>query len=138
VERLHLTLKVLAGTDVATCARVARAITSSVDDNDATMKAVEALDVASIGRWYDINVQAIEADAASTPVRSVSDADANRILATVVGALTPTEEAQVVATNGAGPVGDEDACGAIRALYRHIEALPPADVAVMALYDAAP
>ena len=33
---------------------------------------------------------------------------------------------------------DADACGAMRALYRHIEDLPPADLAVAARYDITP
>ena len=67
VERIHLTAKLGTAADEATCARLARSIASGKGDAESTRKALEALDVASIGRWYDINIQAIEAEAASTP-----------------------------------------------------------------------
>ena len=85
-----------------------------------------------------MNIQAIEAEAASTPVRAVDAAEAERVLGDVLGSLSEAESAQVVALFGTAPATDADACGAIRAFYRRVEALPPADRAIAALYDVSP
>jgi hypothetical protein len=138
VEKVHLTVKVLSATDEATCARIARGIATGVADKDATLKALEAVDVDSIGRWYDINVQAIEADAASTPVRAVDPNDSERILTGIASGFSTAEAEQVGALYRGGEVSDGDACGGLRAFYRHVETLPAGDLAVAALYDVAP
>jgi hypothetical protein len=138
VDKIHLTVKLLTAADEATCARIARGTAAGTGDADALLKALEALDVASIGRWYDINIQAIEAEAASTPVRALDAAEAERILGDMIGAFSEAESAQLTALYGTGPATDADACGGMRALYRHIEDLPPADLAVAARYDVSP
>jgi hypothetical protein len=139
VDKIHLTVKLLNGTDEATCAKLARATASGKEDSDALLKSLDALDTDSVGRWYDINIQAIEADAASRPVRTADNAAAERILTTIASGLSATEAAQISALySGTGTASDADACGGIRTLYNRIDALPPSDLAIAALYDASP
>ncbi len=139
VDKIHLTVKLLNGTDEATCAKLARATATGKEDPDALLKSLQSLDTDSVGRWYDINVQAIEADAASKPVRSADQAGAERILTSIASGLSPAEAAQISALySGSATTSDADACGGIRTLYNRIDALPPSDLAIAALYDASP
>jgi hypothetical protein len=139
VDKIHITVKLLNATDEATCAKLARATATGKEDSDALLKSLESLDTDAVGRWYDINIQAIEADAASKPVRTADNAAAERILTTIASGLSATEAAQISALySGTGSASDADACGGIRTLYDRIDGLPPADLAIAALYDASP
>jgi hypothetical protein len=137
-ERLHLTQGLLDGADTATCARIARAAVTGGIDRDAMTTALDAMDAASVGRWFDINITAIEANAAADPVRSVDVAEVDRVMGDVFARLTDQEAQQLTALYGGGDVPDADACDAFRAIYRTMASLPPHDLAVAALVDVSP
>ena len=135
VERIHLTTKLLMASDVATCARVARATATGVQDEDALSTAVGAMDTASIGRWFEIAVSAIEADAkGSPPPRSVPQAETERLFGDVVATFSDNESRQLDTLFSGTAASDADACSAMRAFYTHIEELPAAELALVALY----
>jgi hypothetical protein len=139
VEKIHLTSKLLMAADVPTCARVARASATGGNDGKALHDAVNALDTPAIGRWFDITVSAIEAAAADAPPeRTVPQREADRVLGDIGGRFSEAEGRQFTALFSGGEVNDEDACGAARAIYNHMEELPPADLALAALFDASP
>jgi hypothetical protein len=138
-DKVHLTVKLLKASDEATCARVARATASGKDDTEAMSAAINALDAVSIGRWFDINVSAIEAEAKGAPAqRTVAKADSDRVLGDVFARFSDTEAQQIGSLYNGSETSDADACSAFRALYTHIEELPAADLALAALYDVSP
>ena len=105
VDKIHLTVKLLdRGRRGDLCADREGDRVGHVADAEALLKGLEALDVDSIGRWYDINIQAIEAEAASTPARAVDPAEAERVLGGMIGAFSEAEAAQLGALYGTGPV----------------------------------
>jgi hypothetical protein len=139
VERMQLTVKLSDTADEATCARLARSSSTGTQDSDAVLKALGMLDSNSIARWYEINLSAIEANAAGSPAARTADtAEAERILGEMVNGLTAEEMASVSALYNGGQVPDADACAGFRTLYEHVMALPDRDVAIMALYDVSP
>ena len=138
VEKVHLTARLLNGADEASCAGIARATAAGVVDEEGMSAALQAMDTPSVGRWFEINVSAMEAEAAGTPVRAVDTAEANRVLGDVIGAFSETEGQQIADLYDGGEVADADACNAMRALYRHIEELSGADLSIAALYDVTP
>jgi hypothetical protein len=139
VEKVHLTVTMLNAADVATCARVARATATGVNDRPALEAALNAMSGEAVGRWFEISVSAIEAGAnGSPPERTVVQADSDRVLAALGATLSDTEGRQVRALYDGSQASDDDACGAVRAIYMHMEELPAADLSIAALADVAP
>lgn len=139
VERIRLTITFMGKTDLASCASIARSTASGGSTDSAMSTAISTLDTASIGRWFDINITAIEAQSAGTPaVRAVDEASSSRVLGIIVDAMSPDEMTKLNELYGGGEVTDETACGAFRAFYGHIGELSSADIAIAALYDVAP
>jgi hypothetical protein len=139
VEKVQLTVKLLKAADEPTCARVARATATGKGDDDAMSAAIGAMDTASIGRWFEINVSAVEAESKGSPAaRTVAAEDSDRVLADVFTKFSDTESQQIGNLYNGAEVSDADACTAFRALYTHITELPPADLAIAALYDVSP
>jgi hypothetical protein len=143
VERLELSSRLFATTDLATCAKIARATAKGDTDNNAVASALGSMSATEIGRWFDISVSAIEAESAGAPaVRKPDQVEIERISTEVLGALDATATANVRVLYGSSTTisdtTDEQACGAVRSLYAAMAALPQADRAVMALYDVAP
>lgn len=139
VERFRLTSKLITSAEVATCARIARATATSKDDADAMSTALGSMDATSIGRWFDINVSALEAEAAKAPdVRAVPQADSDRVFDAVFGLFTDAELTQLRGLYDGEEQSDVDACTGFRALYGHITQLPPEDLTIAALYEVTP
>ena len=139
VDKVHLTAKLLNTADVATCATIARATATGKGDTPALTTALNALDTPSMGRWFEINVAAIEAQAKGTPpARTVDKAESDRVLGDVFARFSDVESQQIGSLYNGAEASDADACNAFRALYTHIEALPAADLAIAALYDVSP
>ena len=101
--------------------------------------AIGTMHPVSIGRWFEITVSAIEAESKGSPaVRTVPAEDSDRVLADVFAKFSDTESQQIGGLYNGSEVSDADACNAFRALYGHITELPPADLAIAALYDVSP
>lgn len=138
-DKVHLTVAILTTTDVSTCARIARSNADGTADPEAVSTAVGALDAASIERWFDINITAVESESAGAPpVRTVDPDEAARVITDAAGMFTESQAQHVDALYNGGEVSDADACDAVRAVYGSIERLPPADLALAALYDVSP
>jgi hypothetical protein len=138
-DKINLTVKVLTTADGPTCARLARANATGTSDEEAVSTAVGSLDAASIERWFDINITAVEAEAAGAPPARTADPDeVARVFQAAAGTFTETQAQHVDALYNGSEVSDADACDAIRAVYGAILTLPPADLALAALYDVSP
>jgi hypothetical protein len=138
-EKIHLTVKLLNGADVATCARIARATASGAGDSDAIKTALGTMDTTSVGRWFEINVSAIEAEAkGAPPARTVATSDSDRVLGGVIARFSTVQTQEITDLYQGKEIPDAGACDAFRALYGHIDELPAADLAIAALYDVTP
>ena len=139
VDRLHIAVKMIGTADAGTCARMARSSATGEQDQDALLAAVGTLDQASVARWYDINIQALEAAATGAPAaRTVPGSESDRVLQATVSLMSDAEYAQLEQLYGSSEVPDADACGGFRALYTAMEKLSADDFAVLALYDVSP
>ncbi|HYM82560.1 MAG TPA: hypothetical protein VEY67_00205 [Candidatus Dormibacteraeota bacterium] len=128
----------VAAVDTPTCATVVRT-KGPVVPVSTTEKVLSSLDTTRLGRWYEITVQAIEAESRGAPAaRSVATADADRMYAALGGKLTSQDATSLQALSNGTAVSDQAACDAYRHLYAAGLALDPADRAVFVLEDVTP
>lgn len=139
VERMGLFIAMLKQSDDATCAALARTMGGGQPDDAVVEKSVNSLDTASLGRWYEINLSAIEAEARGTPAARTADvAEVDAIFTKVVPMLSASDTQALVALSEGSEVTDADACAAFRNLYALVGDLEDRELAVMARYDVSP
>ena len=139
VERLQLFSLILQGADEPTCATLARSLTVGGTDEKAFAKALETLDLAKYARWVDINLTAMEAQAAGTPApRAPTEEAVNLMFDHLSPHLTEAQVNGIVALTDGTEVADSEACSSFRALYAGLLALDPVDLNTAALYEVTP
>lgn len=126
--------------DTATCAILARAVFTGTEPSDnSNTKVIGALDDTDLRRWFEISVQAMEAEARGAPAATtVTDAAVEPLWEGVGSALSATDLAALVSIGNGETVDDASACSALRELYRATLGLPPAQVTLFARYDVSP
>ena len=139
VDRMGIYIAMLNQADDATCAALAKNAGTGQLAEAVGQKALDALDTSSLGRWYEINVRAIEAEVGRNPeARSPEAAHVDEIFAKLVPQLAEADLAAIIAVSDGSEVPDADACAAYRSLYTQVGNLGADDLAVMALYDVSP
>ncbi len=116
IEHLRIVTAMLATTDVETCARIARSAVTGNLDEDAARKAVEGLDTATLGRWIEVNVSAIESQERGAPeARTPNETVVNTALQSLIGGLTPADAAALSGlSSGSGGHGRGRVCRVAR------------------------
>lgn len=139
-SRLRLTVAALNTTDTATCAAVARAqILATEPSDEDSSKMISGLNDADLRQWFEIALEAVEAQARGAPAaRVVTDSEMDSIFTVLIGALSEADTATFGALSSGGTVDDAAMCSAIRALNAATLAQPEADVMLLARYDVSP
>jgi hypothetical protein len=130
LRRAEILAKGLDAVDVATCARVGRG-TATGEDFRALLDSIGEPDALALAA---IATTALRAEVRQSPsARSEStEEDARRILQTVASRASPEELGAIAKAFDASST-PEDACSGVRALYRHLPAVPSLDQPRLAL-----
>jgi hypothetical protein len=139
VDRLRIQVAGLAAADEATCEAFALSDLGVSRATDAQSTAfISALDDASLTRWVEINVLALEAAARGSPAPRTVTSEVDAAMISVVADLPAAETATLQAVADGEPVNGAAACAAERAIYTRLLALGPADLALVARYIISP
>lgn len=139
VERLGLLTAALEATPTATCAAFGRAAVTGTPNPDAIRAMLGSLDARSYGRWTEINVLSIEAEAkGAPPTRSASQAALDTMWNSFGGPFSAADDATLSAEQEGSPQPDTDLCAAYRHFFQSVLALGPTDLATFALYAVTP
>jgi len=139
VERLGLLAAALEATPTATCAAFGRDALTGTPNPDAVQTMLGSLDARSYGRWTEINVLSIEAEAkGAPPTRSASQAALDTMWNSFGGPYSAADDATISAEQKGSPQPDTDVCTAYRHFFQSVLALGPTDLATFALYAVTP
>ena len=121
--------------DIATCAK----FVSETPVSDATSEQlIGKLEPAELREWFDIAIQAIEAEAGGKPVpRTIVETEFEAVFTAVIDGAS-TEELAAMEAWFEGGTTDEELCSGIRAFHAGIGRLGAADRATVARYDVQP
>ena len=139
VEQLRLLAAALEATPTATCAAFSRVVVTGTSDPDAIRTMLGSLDAGSYGRWMEIRVESLEAEAkGAPPARAVSQAALDAMWRSFGGPYSAADDAALSAEQKGSPQPDTDVCAAHRHYYQSVLALGPTDLATFALYAVTP
>ena len=140
VDRFTIATTALKTVDVATCAAFVRdGVAGTTPPVAIAEKVVDALDTATLERWFEINVEAIEADArGAPPARAVSPDASSKMFADVLGLVPAADQATLRALIGGTPTPDAATCTAATDLYSTAIIIGGQDLDTIALYDVTP
>jgi hypothetical protein len=140
LERLQLQTKALGSTDTATCATAARAsLAGTTLDRGHANAMLGTLDMVSLGRWFEIAVEAIEAESrGAPPTRSYTQDQANETIEALIPKLSGTQLVLFRSFMSGSSLTDENTCMVARALYAAGLQLDAALEARFALMDVSP
>jgi hypothetical protein len=125
--------------DGATCAKVARIPAGSTLPPDALDKILGTLESAQVGRFFEIAVAAVEAEAkAAPPLQTASPQQADAMYAALGAQLSQVDVETLQAYSDGKQVTDPDLCAAYRHLYAAGMALDPTNRAIFARVDVTP
>lgn len=139
IEHLTLYTAMLDRVDLATCAAFARVATMTLAERTPlVLKGLAVLDTNQVGRWFELNVAAVEAASKGAPKRAATEAAISTAYDELFGLLSDADLQILSSAASGGTVGDTDACEANRHIYDSAPRLSPPSLATLALVDVTP
>ncbi len=140
VRRFRLLTAAVASADGTTCAAFARAdVAGHKLDPVIAQKLIDSLDTARLSEWFEINVEAIEAQQRGAPATRSVPLEASQAMFIALDArVSASDTATLIGLANGTPESDAAACAAERSFYVAGLQLDPTNLAVLALSGVAP
>jgi len=136
----RLSVKGMQTVNQAACTAIARSFfTGGEPPDDAATALIDTLSDAELQQWFEIRVQAVEAESrGSPPAVLISDAAVDPLYEKVFLAMHQEDVDTFIQMANGTTVEDAKLCAAARGLYGSVLTLSPGEVLTFARYDVTP